>query len=254
MSAPLEVPVEVEAEDRADGTVSGYVRVFLAKGSGDAPIATDVPLTFEMARGVDEAKRLVVAVGLLLGGLLLPLGLLVVINLLTTRFQVLSHVRAAQVPVAVDGTGRIVRTDGTRRGLSLVERDFHALADEGGHRRFTWGGLVFTARTPLNPFGEPYAAVAPAEGTADVSREGRRTDLALGLTGSWLFLLDPDATRAASAGGPVAEVHGQLVAFVAAGSLAAQTSRLGSDISDRLPGTARRLAGLAGIDLAAGRH
>ena len=249
VAAPLEVPVEVTAADRADGTVSGYLRVQLARGAGDAPITTDVPLTFEMARGVDEAKRLVVAVGLLLGGLLLPLGLLVVINLLTTRFQVLDHVRAAQVPVAVDRTGRITRTDGTRRGLSLVDRDFHGLEDEGGHRRFTWGGLVFTARTPLNPFGEPYAAVAPAEGAADVSREGRRTDLALGLTGSWLFLLDPDATRAAADGGPVGEVHGQLVAFVARGPLAAQTTRLADDVGVRLPTTARRLAGLAGIEL-----
>lgn len=248
LKGTVEVPVEVTPSDRAAGTARGYLRVVVAKGTGEAPIPTDVPVAFEMARGVDEAKRIVVAVGLMLGGLLLPLALLVVINLLTTRFQVLRHVRAAKVPVVVGPTGRVDRTDGLRRGLSLVDSDFHALSGEGGHRRFTWGGLVFIARAPLNPFGEPHAVVAPEEGTADVSREGRRTDLSLGLSGSWLFLLDPDATRAALGHGAAAgEVHGQLVAFVATGSLPAQTSRLGTDISDRLPATARRLARLADV-------
>ena len=87
-----------------------------------------------------------------------------------------------------------------------------------------------------------------------MSREGRRTDLALGLSGSWLFLLDPDATRAAAeAGGPSGTIHGQVVAFVSTGPLAQQTARLGRDIAQRMPGTARHLADLAGLDLTRSR-
>ena len=74
IAAPVDLVVGVEVGDRADGTVNGYVRLYLASGAGEEPIATDVPVTFEMSRGVDAAKRLVVAVALLLGGLLLPLA------------------------------------------------------------------------------------------------------------------------------------------------------------------------------------
>ncbi|HEV7720882.1 MAG TPA: VWA domain-containing protein, partial [Iamia sp.] len=238
----LEVEVLVEAGDRASGSVVGHVRMVLARADGEAPIATDVPVTFEMSRGVDEAKRLLLAAGLMLGGLLAPLLLLVLINLLTTRFPDLGHVRGARIPVLVTGKGQVLRTDGGVGALHLMPSDFVPLTGRA-RRRFTWGGLVFGARTSLNPFAEPYATVAPEEGTADVSREGRRTDLDLGLVGSWLFLLDQDASRAAPAG----EVHGILVAFASAGDEAGQGDRIAGAVQQRGPTVARRLAVLAGL-------
>jgi hypothetical protein len=177
-------------------------------------------------------------------GLLLPLALLVVVNLATTRFQDLSTVRGARIPVVVAGHGQVLRTDGGLHVLRLPEADFEDLGGLGEGRSFTWRGLVFQATTPLNPFAEPHARVAPEGGTAKVAKEGRRTDLALGLAGSWMFLLDQDATRASERED---EIHGQLVAFVAAGSEAAQTHRLITDVEARLPATARRLARIADV-------
>ncbi|HMJ75799.1 MAG TPA: VWA domain-containing protein [Iamia sp.] len=240
----LSVDVLVEAADKASGSVVGHVRVVVARTDGEAPIPTDVPITFEMSRGIDEAKRLLLAAGLMLGGLLAPLLLLVLINLLTTRFPDLGHVRAARVPVVVTRNGQVLRTDGGLGTMHLMPSDFESLAGRG-RRRFTWGGLVFGARTALNPFAEPYATVAPEEGTADVSREGRRTDLDLGLVGSWLFLLDQDASRAATAG----EVHGILVAFASEGDEAGQGDRIAGSVLQRGPTVSRRLAVLAGLSM-----
>jgi hypothetical protein len=242
---PIQVGIEIEPGARASGTVVGHVRLQLARAGGEDPIPTDIPITFEMARGVDQAKRLALAAGLMLGGLLLPLLLLVVINRLTTRFQDLGHVRGARIPVVVTRTGQILRSDGGRTALRLGPDDFTPLEGLGGKGRFTWGGLVFRARTPLNPFAEPYATVAAADGTADVSREGRRTDLALGLAGSWLFLLDQDATRAA----PGPDIHGVLVGFTSAGGQG-EADRLVADVQARGPATAQRLARVAGIETA----
>lgn len=245
IDGPLTVPVEIRAAERASGTVTGHVRVMVARGDGDAPIPTDVPIGFEMARGVDQAKRLLLAAGLLAAGLLLPLVLLVLINLLTTRFQRLDAVRGARIPVVVTGAGRVLRTDGGSRPLTLLPGDFEELEGQEGRRRFTWGGLVFRARTPLNPFGEPYASISPEEGTADVARSARRTDLALGLAGEWLFLLDQDATRAA--GASAGAIHGHVVAFAAPGAVGPQAGRLVGAMELRLPRTAEQLARVAGL-------
>lgn len=244
VGSTVEVPVTIDASARASGTVTGHVRVQLARAGGDAPIPTDVPFAFEMARGVDQAKRLAVAGALAVGGLLLPLGLLVLINLSTTRFQDLGNVRAARVRVVTSPQGVVLRKAGGMQALRFVDGDFESLEGLGERRRFTWRGLEFRARTPLNPFAEPHATVAPEEGTADVSREGRRTDIALGLAGSWMFLLDQDATSDSNRAG---EIHGEVVAFVAEGAEQAQTARLVDDVASRLPATARRLAALAGV-------
>ncbi|HEX7131060.1 MAG TPA: VWA domain-containing protein [Iamia sp.] len=247
VDGPLTVDLAVEAEDRASGSVVGHLRVVLARADGQDPIPTDVPVTFEMSRGVDEAKRLALAAGLMLGGLLAPLLLLVVINLLTTRFPPLGHVRGAHVPVVVRPGEQVLRADGGRlTGMHLRPADFAPLEGLDARRRFAWGGLVFAARTPLNPFAEPYAVVAPEEGKADVSREGQRTDLDLGLVGSWLFLLDQDASRAGRPG----DVHGAIVAFASEADQAGQADRLAADVQQRAPAVARRLAHLAGLPTA----
>ncbi len=245
LDGALGIDVRVRTAEKASGSVSGHLRVVVAKGDGRDPIPTDIPVTFEMSRGVDEAKRLALALVLMGGGLLAPLLLLVLINLLTTRFPDLGTVRGARVPVVVGVRGAVLRTDGgALRPMFLAPGDFAPLEIEGRRRRrFRWGGLAFAARTSLNPFAEPYAVVAPAEGTADVSREGRRTDLDLGLVGSWLFLLDPDASRAATPG----EIHGAVVAFASESDLAGQGERLAGSVMVKAPATAHRLAELAGL-------
>ena len=196
---------------------------------------------FDLARGVDQAQRIMLSIGLLIAGLGLPMLFLLVIDALTARFQTLDVVRGTALPVVVSDK-TISRADGAyKRGLTLRDGDFESLAAAGSDRRFTFGGVEFRARASRNPFGATIAMAAPEGGAEKLKgKAGSRVELDPGLAGSWVFLLDADRTRAASRG----EVEGLLIAFIAEGDTSAQTARMLPDIQDRLPATAIRLAAL----------
>lgn len=233
--------IEATPADRASGTVAGTIEVFEKVDGREQASTTEVPFRFDMARGVDQARRLLLSVLLLVGGLGLPLLALVLLNALSARFQDLDAVRGTALPVLVQGK-QVSRFDGAYpKALSLRPSDFGSLATAGDIRRFTFGGVEFRARASRNPFGATIAMAAPEGGAQKLKgREGSRVELDPSLVGSWIFLLDSDKTRAAANG----DVHGLLIAFVAEGDVATQATRMLPDINDRLPNTAGRLAGL----------
>lgn len=235
------ITIELTPAGRATGTVRGTLEVHEKLDSQKEGSTTQVPFRFDMARGIDEEKRLVLSGLLIVVGLGLPLLLLLLLNSLTARFQVLDAVRGAALPVRVKGT-KITRSDGAlTRALSLRPDDFGSLSAAGNDRRFAFGGVEFRARASRNPFGATIAMAAPEGGAEKLKgREGSRVELDPALAGSWIFLLDSDKTRRANAG----EVVGLLIAFVAEGDIATQTKRMLPDISERLPDTAATLAGL----------
>ncbi len=237
----VSVTVEASPDGRASGSVSGTLQVFEKVDGREQASTTEVPFRFDMARGVDQARRILLSVLLLLAGLGLPLLVLIIINALTARFQELDAVRGAAVPVQVVGPA-ISRTGGSfARPLSMRADDFGSLAATGSTRRFTFGGVVFRARASRNPFGATIALAAPEGGAEKLKGgAGSRVELDPSLAGSWVFLLDPDETRRAGDG----KVVGLLLAFIAEGDVAPQFERLDKDISERLPDTAARLAGL----------
>lgn len=230
------VPVEVSSSRRADATVHGVLRLH-EKAAGAEATVTDLEVSTSLVRGVDEARRVVLAIVLLLAGLLIPLGLLLLINTVTARFQSLDVVRGAAVPVTLSPAG-IERTDGARRRLRFHDRDFESLAEAGNVRRFTFGGVEFRAKASRNPFGVTWAQAAP-EGGAEKLKGGvgRRVELDTALSGSWVFLLDPDRTRAEQAG----VATGTLLAFVTEGPSSEQFDRLLVDLDRRLPRVAADL-------------
>ena len=234
------VAIEATPAGRASGTVTGTIQVF-ERVEGKKATTTEVPFRFDMARGVDQARRLLLSLLLLVAGLGLPMLALILLNALTARFQVLDAVQGTALPVQVKGKS-IFRTDGSYpRPLSLRADDFGSLAAAGNDRRFTFGGVEFRARASRNPFGATIAMAAPEGGAEKLKgKAGSRVELDPGLAGSWIFLLDSDKTRRA----PKGDVEGLLIAFVADGDIAAQTSRMMPDVTDRLPDTASRLAGL----------
>lgn len=235
------IPLEASPEGRASGTVQGHLVVYeRVDGAAEASV-TDLSFRFDMARGIDEAQRLLLAVLLVLGGLALPLLALLVINSLSARFQRLDAVRGSALPVRVKGD-TITRTDGSYdRPFALRDADFDSLASAGNDRRFTFGGVEFRAKASRNPFGAMRAMAEPEGGAEKLKgRAGSQVQLDAGLAGSWVFLLDPDQTRSAAAG----EADGLLISFVAEGDLRPQTSRLLPDIERRLPDTAATLGGL----------
>ncbi len=250
----MRLQVELKPAGRANGIVRGILPITVTSNVDPRPLRTDLAFQFPVKRGVDTKTQIVAAIALLAAGLLLPLAGLVLMNSVSTRFQDLAFVQGASVPVVVR-KDRILRPDpesGALSPLALHANDFENLegAGESAHRHFTWTGLDFVARSGLNPFAEGHAVVAPEGGAADLKgREGTKVDLDLGLAGSWLFLLDQDATSSAATGrtsfSEPAEVHGRLVAFIADGSARQQLRRLLPDINKRLPQTARRLTELA---------
>lgn len=237
---PTTIVIEATPAGRAAGTVSGTVEVF-EKVQGAEETTTQIPFRFDMARGVDEARRLLLALVLLIAGLGLPLAVLFVINAVGARFQALDAVRGAAIPVRVKGS-TVQRTDASYpRPLALRAEDFVSLAATGHDRRFTFGGVVFRARASRNPFGGTIALAAPEGGAEKLKGgEGSRVELDPSLAGSWIFLLDAERTRRAGKG----DIDGLLIAFVAEGDLAPQVNRMLPDIGDRLPATASSLAGL----------
>ncbi|MFN8019611.1 MAG: VWA domain-containing protein [Acidimicrobiales bacterium] len=237
----LTVTVEAAPSGRGSGTVRGTLTVFEKVDGAAKPTTTEIPFRFEIARGVDQARRLLLAVAMLVAGLGIPLVALLIINSVTARFQALDAIRAASLPVAVSGNA-ISRIDGDYpRGLALRDADFGSLATAGTTRRFTFSGVVFRARASRNPFGAAMAMAAPEGGAEKLKGNvGSRVELDLALAGSWVFLLDPDRTRRADRG----DAYGQLLVFVAEGDIGTQVNKMMPDITDRLPATASRLAGV----------
>ncbi|MBX3312767.1 MAG: VWA domain-containing protein [Actinobacteria bacterium] len=235
---PLTVPVEVTSARRADATVSGVLRLHEAT-TGQKATVTDLEVSTSLVRGVDEARRVFLAVVLMAAGLLLPLGLLLVINAVSARFQSLDVVRGAAIPVRITN-GAVERTDGQPRRLRFNNSDFESLAGTGNVRRFTFGGVEFRARASRNPFGATVALAAPAGGAEKLKGGvGRKVELDTMLAGSWVYLLDPDRTRADRKGAS----DGTLLAFVTEGPTTDQFTRLQADLDRRLLKVAADLEG-----------
>lgn len=231
------VEVDLHPASRATGAVRGRLEVH-EKTEGMKPSVTDVQFAGSLARGVDEARRLVLVVVLMIVGLALPLVLLIVINAIGARFQDLDAIRGAVIPVVHSGTDVLRMDRGRTRSLALQTSDFASLAGTGNVRRFTFGGIDFRAHASRNPFGATAATAAPEGGAEKLKgRVGRKVELDAGLAGSWIFLLDPDRTRRGAPG----TAEGRVIAFAAEGASVVQYDKLLADVRRRLPAIATNL-------------
>ncbi|MEO6988814.1 MAG: VWA domain-containing protein [Aquihabitans sp.] len=238
-SETITVDVNIDPEFRGTGSIRGRLIVHESVEGGQATV-TDVLFRSDLARGIDQARRLVLAAALIVGGLALPMLLLFAINTFGARFQDLDAVRAAVLPVRVRGT-HLERTDGRTLPLSFHSGDFTSLSGTGDSKRFVVGGVEFRAKASHNPFGATQALAAPEGGAEKLKGgAGRKVELDPSLAGSWVFLLDPDGTRRAGPG----TAEGNLIAFVAEGDVLSQVERLMPDLRKRLPGIASGLADL----------
>jgi len=239
--SPTTINLEVSPASKASGTVRGWVQVYEKVDGREGSTVTDLSFRFDMSRGIDQARRALLTVGLLIGGLALPMVLLLIINTVTARFQNLTYVRGAALPVRV-AEGGVFKMDGAyESSLSLKESDFSSLAGKGTDRSFTFGGVTFRAKAARNPFAATVALASPEGGAEKLKgHAGSKVELDPGLAGSWVFLLDPDKTRRGRRG----TSEGLLIAFIAEGDMEAQTRKMLPDIQKRLPKVADHLATL----------
>ncbi|QDB79063.1 hypothetical protein FE251_06525 [Georgenia wutianyii] len=153
--ASVDVAVDLDAQEQADGRINGTLPVTLQGVDGDQ-IEAQVRVTGTMVRPVDVAAQLsLVAV---LTGLALGLAYLsaVVARRLLGRFRLGPQTKYAEVPVRMTERG-LERTDGATALLSSEE--FRHLPVHGRVRSFQAGPVRHVVRYPWNPLAEPQALV-----------------------------------------------------------------------------------------------
>jgi hypothetical protein len=264
----------IAPQSAAEGRAEGAIVAFFSVADEDV-VRVTVPISFDMAPPISEARRLGIFFAILLPGVLAPVGALLLVNQVLARFEPSTHVQVARVPVTVERSfGRIMRVyatdsesvaaagapvrrlgpDGPEDG-PVVRVDDFAPFQEGRERSrvLRWRELRFRAEAPRSPFGVPSGRVTGPEPvatggvTTPVSREAR---LPLALPGTWVFVLDrPSRGEAPREGiGAVATtvdttwITGELVVFLADAPAADQLVEMLAAINDQLPAVANDVA------------
>jgi hypothetical protein len=196
--------VRLAPSSEASGTVTGSVPVHLRSEivSGDRVVS--IPVSFAMAPSPNEAARVALLVALVLLGVLLPLLLLHLLNMLGARFPAPNRLRAIVLPVEMPKGGALRRKDGVERsdlgrGESLARHGSQPTnsLEIGGVKLEAVASGSFRDRT-FELFRGPYG-VASADGrklragsTQPLRswRNGMAQEVSLGLAGTWIFRLD----------------------------------------------------------------
>lgn len=168
-----EVTVSVTAENDtpADSLVQAVLPVDFQTAEGTT-IAQGVPLQFRSTHPVNTAAILLLTLGLLLLGLLVPLVILWFVNWATTRIDVPKDTQRASFPVRVTAAGAQVTAP--REGSALSDA-FRFGKPSDGMRSIPDADLgVLRARVPWFPLRAPwYEAVAGAGSTLITAKAGR---------------------------------------------------------------------------------
>jgi hypothetical protein len=248
-----EIDVAVENSELGSGRVEGTLGVVLGVEGEERQIRQGVPLSFDLARPVDQAVRALLFAALLLL-CVLPILFMYLLNWLGAKFEAAHELLYADIPVVV-GLADQIRRAGARDGRLLpVLEDFANVAGPATRsRRLGIGPLHLRGRVSRSPFKPPYG-VAMVEGRHVASagrmrKRGRwaKAEVPLALAGTWLFILNESATRESvpEDGQPDdGEIHGNLVLILsyAASGFASQVERLEGKLEVDLPSAARALA------------
>jgi hypothetical protein len=249
----MEIDVTVENSELGSGRVEGALGLVLGVEGEDRQIRQEVPLSYDLARPVDQAFRALLFAALLLL-CLLPILFMYLLNWLGAKFEAANELLYADIPVTV-GRGDQIRRDGARDGrLQPVLDDFANVAGPATRsRRLDVGPLHLRGRVSRSPFKPPYG-VAMADGrhvgsAGRLRKRGRWTkaEVPLALAGTWMFLLNESATTEAipEDGEPDdGEIHGNLILIVsyASSGFASQIERLEGKLDVDLPTAARALS------------
>jgi hypothetical protein len=151
----------------------------------------------------DNGLRAAIATGLSVVAITLPLVVLMLFDALRARLRPSRQAVAADVPVAVHSDGVLYRADTEGRPL-IVSDDMCEPAELPRGRRFDWRGLHFAVRKAWSPFRPPVYTVS-APGVPVIGGTGTIIDhdtvvgrVPSRLSSTWIFQLDPEATRSAA--------------------------------------------------------
>lgn len=238
-----QIDVEMDADAIAPGTGAATLHLRSVSDDDSDVIDTTVPVTFEMIDVIDQSKRVVLSLAILVPGILLPVFILWLLNWSGARFEPMGALKRARIPVRVGPDERIERTDGSP--LTLHRGDFAGCDGQRPSRAVEFDDLTLRSRTPLWPFRMPFGVASdgssPATGSDGTVHAGGQTvaRVPFALARQWVFVLT-DAAPGEDGGRPTAT--GVLHIFLPNGPIASQAPDVEDAIARSLPAQAHTIA------------
>lgn len=195
----LSIPVSFEHSGSGYGHLRGDLEVEL-RDSSNQTIEFRIPIRGIFDPPIDEPRRLLLFVALLLGGTLIPLLIMHLVARFGGRLAPRDSVRFVNVPIVVSPTD--VSSTKTLSSPTLISELLPIPDDELSATRIAVpDGPVIKRRLPLNPFAEAIATTEPSSmdivgsaGTSQDSGERFVGHIPTRLGASWLFSTPPDST------------------------------------------------------------
>ena len=221
--------------------------------------AFDAPLTiqFDSLTQSNRAVEIGAIIALLIGGLLLPLALMWLINWLGTRLLPIESVMRASFPVRVDRSGPFAKllpaNDQAGQSLTVAPEDFKNLMDQKAVREFETGAGAVQARVPVFPLAATwYQWNAPPghrvvgffEGGSKNSKDfpaGRALEVSPNMAENWALVVPESELRKSE----TETLTGELVVFSRMSNLSDYQKRV-SEIAMK-PGLGERVQNLKAL-------
>ncbi|HSL56307.1 MAG TPA: hypothetical protein VK866_00535 [Acidimicrobiales bacterium] len=239
------LPLVIDLGEAGAGRWVGSVTVALGTTVDEVADSVDVPVAVETIAPVDTTRRWALFAGLVAGGVLLPLLGAWLLDVIRGRFRPPATLEVADVAVVVRSDGGIYRPGQWGGWMRLADEEWAPASIRRGRTR-KWRGLKLWVSNSLSPFSPPVGMVrgpAPTAGSEGVVDDGELTGrLRLVLAGGWVFVLDADATRQATADPTAVDffaAYGRLVVFR---SSATPLPLVEGDLARTLPHRAQGLA------------
>jgi hypothetical protein len=242
----IEIGVEVTNPIQADSQV---VSVRGSKStSGAAELQENLQFEFKSGAKSDPFVEWAVIIGLLIAGLLIPLGLLYLLNLVTTKFLPVSQMVRAEYPVKIQ-TGPVTKILNQKGDPILVDaNDFKFLADQPASNSLDFGQKgKSVARLPLFPLAATWFEHQAPQGSRVISvynggsknpnhfSSGKATEISPNHADNWQLIV-PNAEFAKPEG---EQLNAVLVVGARMANLPQYQARV-NDISSK-PGLQRRI-------------
>ncbi len=261
------IDLDFTPENSGSGAVQGTVTVEYLAGRDTEIRGTTVPLEFRLLPPIDQGRRAGLFVGIMLLGLLAPIGALFLLNRSLARFQPTDGMLVARIPIAARSTfnrlmaygaydadeaadARLVARlapDGSLAPLVVTDTDLHPCAAVPSGGMLQHDELTFHARIGRNPFAAPYGEVESARPIAVGPRPGAEstvsTKISLAVMGHWIITLPADPVEV-----PEGWMPAEILVYVAGRDLAAELAAANRTIGEQ----AGRLTNVL-TDLDAGR-
>jgi hypothetical protein len=249
-SIPQNQTVEIDVE--ATNPIQADSHVVSVRGSkstsGAAELQENLQFEFDSGAKSDPFVEWAVIIGLLIAALLIPLGLLYLLNILTTKFLPISQMVRAEYPVKVQ-TGPVTKILDQKGNPIMVDaNDFKFLADQPASSSLDLGQKgKSVARLPIFPLAATWFEHQAPQGSRVISVynggsknpnhfvDGKATEISPNHADNWQLVI-PDAEFAKAEG---EQLNAMLVVGARMANLPQYQSRV-NEIASK-PGLQRRI-------------